>query len=127
MRVVDKTEFMGQGVVSVTGNLKRKVPRVILNIGAWGSKAENMIEAREATGADAAIATEFCWWREAGWALDTDFGLIHVQHGVSEMMGMQSLYEYLKVRLPDLEFEFIEESSLCRFIGRAGVIRTCYC
>ena len=64
-QIAQKTARYGQQYLPVVGDLKMPVERLVLNVGAWGSSANLMSEARDQYGAQAVAATEISWWRDA--------------------------------------------------------------
>ena len=110
----------GQQYLPVVGDLEMPVERLMLNVGAWGSNARLMSEARDQYGAQAVAATEIVWWRDASWALDTGFGLLQVNHGVSECATIESLYHFLKEQFQGIDWTFFTEAAPYLMIGPDG-------
>ena len=119
-QIAERTAPFGQQFVPVIGDPKMPVKRLVLNVGAWGSHAKFMVDARDNHGAQAAVATEICWWRDASWALDTGFGLLQINHGVSECATIESLYRYLKEQFKEIDFTFFTEAAPYWMAGPQG-------
>ncbi len=118
--IAEKTADLGQQYVAVVGSTDMPVQSLATNVGAWGSNPECLVEARDRYGADAFVATEFCWWEMAGYALDTGMGLVHVNHGVSECASIESLYNHLDRSFLDIEFTYIHEAAPYTMVGPGG-------
>ena len=110
-QIANRTRHLGQQHVAAIGDPQRPLERLALNVGAWGSHAMYWVAARDEHGAQGAVATEFVWWRDASWALDTGFALIHANHGVSECYAIEKLCDFVKDRFPDIAWHFINEAA----------------
>ncbi len=110
-QIANRTRHLGQQHVATIGDLSMPMERLMINIGAWGSHAMQWMAARDEYGAQGAVSTEFVWWRDASWSLDTGFALIHANHGVSECYSMQVLRDFVKDRYPDITWQFINEAA----------------
>ncbi len=119
-QIAQKTARYGQQFIPMVGDPNMPVEKLMLNVGAWGSNAQLMAEARDEFGAQAVAATEISWWRDAGWALDTGFGLLQVNHGVSECATIESLYHFLKEQFLDIEWTFFTEAAPYLMVGPDG-------
>lgn len=118
--VAKGTARFGQQFVHAVGDPAMPVERLALNVGAGGCQMECMAEARDRFGVQAYAATEFSWWKAASWALDTGFGLLHVNHGVSECAAIESLHAWLQGEFPSIEWTSITEAAPYRMFGPDG-------
>jgi len=125
--IAERTAWLGQQAVTVMGDPDMEISRFTLNIGAWGGSFRHLKDARDRHGSQGAAITEFNWWTSPMWALDTGFGLIGCNHGVSESPGMRSLAEYLGKVFPDLTFTHVPEAAPYLMVGSDGPVtgRTC--
>ena len=110
-QIANRTRHLGQQHVAAIGDLHMPMERLVVNAGAWGSHAKHWVAARDEHDAQGAIATEFVWWRDASWSLDTGFGLIHANHGVSECYATQVLCDFVKARFHEITWHFINEAA----------------
>jgi putative NIF3 family GTP cyclohydrolase 1 type 2 len=115
--VAGRLRRFGQDAVAIVGRPDVPIRKVAIGTGAITSARE-----MRDMGADAAIVTEICWWRDVRWARDMGFPLLVVDHSSSECPGVENLARHLQEKFPRLRIEYIQEGAPFRLIGPAGPV-----
>lgn len=101
--VADRVRTLGEDSVQVMGDPDRVVRRAAIGVGCIGPDKE-LVEA----GADALIV---CYDGAPYWAVrerlyELGAAVVTVEHGTSEMPGLESLYRHLAATFPEIEFVY---------------------
>ena len=102
--VAQKVQILGQDSVQVIGDPDMKVSRPALGVGCGGPDTD-MIE----LGADVLIVCfdGASYWRARQRFAELGVGVITVEHGTSEMWGLESLAQYLRDTFPSLTLHYL--------------------
>lgn len=101
--VANRIQTLGEDSVQVMGDPGHRIRRVAIGVGCVGPDKE-LVEA----GADALIV---CYDGAPYWAVrerlyEMGAAVITVEHGTSEMPGIENLYRHLAGTFPDIEFNY---------------------
>ncbi len=98
-RVARRTAVLGQDGVEVVGDRERLVSRPALGVGCGGPDTDMV-----ARGADVLICCYdgASYWRDRERFAELGVGVVMVEHGTTEMWGIESLARYLAAELPAL-------------------------
>jgi len=104
--VAGRVATLGEDSVQVMGDSKRRVRRVAVGVGCAGPDRE-CVDA----GADVCIV---CYDGASYWAVrerlhEMGAAILTVEHGTSEMPGMESLARHLAERFPQVQFQYLAE------------------
>ena len=102
--VVEKVRTLGQEVVLIFGDHKKKVSRMAVGTGA----ITNLLTMHK-LGADVILATDdgFNYWSGGLWSADTGVPLLVVNHATAELPGMQAMAGYLSEKFPDIPAKYL--------------------
>lgn len=100
----DRSKTLGQPAIRVIGNPDKMVSRISTGTGAvaWPQLAY------QALAPDMAVCTEMTWIDDAYFALENDFPVIVMDHGVSELEGVKSCKNWMAGRWPTLTWHWID-------------------
>jgi putative NIF3 family GTP cyclohydrolase 1 type 2 len=103
--VARRVRILGEDSVRVTGDPDRRVCRPSLGVGCGGPDTD-MVE----LGSDVLIV---CYDGAAYWSTrerldELGVGVIAVEHGTTEMWGMENLAGHLSESFPDLEVHYLD-------------------
>ncbi len=103
--VAEKIKPLGDDAVQVMGNPDMKVRYPSIGIGCCGPK-DNMIE----KGSDVLIMCfdGATYWRDRDRFAEYGVGVITLEHGSTEMSGMQAMTGYLKETWPELNVQYFD-------------------
>jgi putative NIF3 family GTP cyclohydrolase 1 type 2 len=104
--VADKIRPLGEDSVQVLGDPEREISRPALGVGCIGPDQDSI-----RAGADVIIV---CYDGAPYWAVrerlvEAGAAVISVEHGSSEMWGLENLCKHLKEVFPDVTFEYYAE------------------
>ncbi len=113
--VAQRTRDLGQEGVQLFGPEGKKVKRIAIGTGAI-TPFQHFIEHFKA---DLAICSDdgFSCWRDGALAIDMEVPVIVVNHGVSEIYGVQLLAEHLAARFPETPVHFIPQRCMYQMVG----------
>ena len=102
--VAQKVRVLGQDSVQVIGDPEMRVSRPALGVGCGGPDTD-MIE----MGADVLIVCfdGASYWRSRQRFAELGVGVITVEHGTSEMWGLENLAKYLRETFPALAVHYV--------------------
>jgi putative NIF3 family GTP cyclohydrolase 1 type 2 len=104
--ILGRIRELGQTSVAVVGDLNRPVSKVATGTGVTPDPVDlwNL-------GADVGIMTDdyFLYCREGAHAVEREFPMIIVNHGVAEEWGIRNLSNYIANQFPELEVFHIEQ------------------
>jgi len=102
--VQEKTRVLGQDVVLIFGDRKKKVSRMAVGTGA----ITNLLSMHKLN-ADVILATDdgFNYWSGGLWAADADVPLLVVNHATAELPGMQAMAGYLAEKFPGTPAKYL--------------------
>ena len=103
--VASKVQVLGQDSVQVIGDPAMKVSRPALGVGCGGPDTDMI-----ALGADVLIV---CfdgapYWRSRQRFAELGVGVITVEHGTSEMWGIENLAAYLRETFPSITVHYLD-------------------
>jgi putative NIF3 family GTP cyclohydrolase 1 type 2 len=103
--VAGKVHVLGQDSVQVIGDPDRRVSRPALGVGCGGPDTD-MIE----LGADVLIVCfdGASYWQTRQRFSELGVGVITVEHGTSEMWGLENLARYLRETYPSLTVHYLD-------------------
>ena len=113
-RILEKVRPLGQEVVHVIGDLKKKVSKMALGTGAI-TNYRQMYDMN----ADVLLLTDdgTRLWESGQWALDMDVPLIIVNHSASEEPGMITLARYIQDVFPNVPVKHISVGCIYKTIS----------
>jgi putative NIF3 family GTP cyclohydrolase 1 type 2 len=103
--VADRVRVLGQDSVQVIGDPERRVSRPAVGVGCGGPDTD-MIE----LGADVLIVCfdGASYWQKRQRFSELDVGVITVEHGTSEMWGLENLARYLDETFSSLTVHYLD-------------------
>lgn len=103
--VADKVKVLGEDSVQVMGDPDRIISRPSLGVGCIGPDTQ-MIE----KGSDCLIVCfdGCCYWAGRERFIESGTTVITVEHGTSEMWGLESLAGYLRETFPELTIHYLD-------------------
>ncbi len=112
--VLQCTQPYGQQGVQLIGNLQQPVKRLAIGTGAitpfidWVKDYE----------IDLGICTDdgIESWRDGTFAIDMNLAMVVVNHPVSEVIGVESLYHHLQKQFPALHFYHLQQQCMYKLI-----------
>jgi len=104
--IAQKVKPLGEDAVQVIGDPEMKVKRPSIGVGC-GGPAEDMIE----LGSDVLIMCfdGASYWRDRARFAEQGVGVITLEHGTTEMWGMESLAQYIQKVWPELEVHYLDK------------------
>jgi len=101
--VAERVKPLGQDGVEVLGEPNARVCRPALGVGCGGPGLDMI-----ALGADVLIVCYdgASYWRDREKFVELGVGVIMVEHGTSEMWGLQNLAKYLRATFPELDVRY---------------------
>jgi putative NIF3 family GTP cyclohydrolase 1 type 2 len=105
-RVARSVATLGQDSVQVIGDPEMRVCRSAVGVGCGGPDTDMI-----ALGADVLIVCfdGASYWRTRQRFAELGAGVITVEHGTSEMWGLENLAAYLRERFPELSVHYLAE------------------
>jgi len=98
-RILQRVKPLGQDVVHVVGDRKRRVSRIAIGTGAITDYRE-----MHGMGADVLLLTDdgTRLWEAGQWSLDSGIPIMVVNHSTSEEPGMRTLARYIREGFPEV-------------------------
>ena len=112
--VAARVRSLGQDGVEILGNPEMRVQRPAIGVGCGGPD-KDMID----RGADALVVCyDGSWyWRDRERFVELGAGVVMVEHGTSEMWGIENLARYLTETFPTLEIQYFARHPRARHIS----------
>jgi putative NIF3 family GTP cyclohydrolase 1 type 2 len=103
--VANKIAVLGEDSVQVIGDPEMRVSRPALGVGCIGPDSETI-----ALGADVLVVCfdGASYWQTRERLAELGVGVITVEHGTSEMWGLESLAGYLRKAFPQLTVHYLD-------------------
>jgi len=103
--ILEKVRLLGQDVILILGDKKRRVRRMAIGTGAI-THLPSMYELN----VDLILATDdgINFWDGGLWALDLGIPLLIVNHATAEKPGMQAMAGYLRKKFPEVRVEYLD-------------------
>ncbi|NKB70370.1 MAG: hypothetical protein GKR89_25140 [Candidatus Latescibacteria bacterium] len=104
--IAAKVRPLGEDAVQVLGNPEMMVSRPSIGVGCGGPR-EDMIE----LGSDVLIVCfdGASYWQERNRFAEQGVGVIGLEHGTTEMWGIESLARYIDGTWPELEVHYLDD------------------
>lgn len=103
--ILEKVRPLGQDVILILGDKKRRVRRMAIGTGAI-THLPSMYELN----VDLILATDdgMNFWDDGLWAIDLGIPLLIVNHATAEKPGMQAMAGYLRKKFPEVRVEYLD-------------------
>ncbi len=112
--VANCTQPYGQQAVQLIGAPEKMVKRLCIGTGAISP----FIDWVKDYDIDLGICTDdgIEYWRDGAFAVDMNLAMVVVNHPVSEIIGVQSLFEHLRHQFPDIRFHHLQQQCMYQLI-----------
>ena len=118
--VAQRTQPYGQQAVQLIGEPQKPIKRICIGTGA----ITPFIDWVKDFDIDLGICTDdgINYWRDGAFAIDMNLAVVVVNHPVSEVIGVQALYEHLQEQFPAIQFHHLQQACMYQLISHTGSI-----